>query len=279
MQLKVVHVTGYSYTGGVVASYNEARLTPLSSHEQLVISSRVDISPSAWTNKYVDYWGTQVTAFEVHELHHELTGTGTSTVEVTRGTEKPEGLSWEEVRDPKVADDLCELLEVGARIRASDDLAARAAALEAEASGPSDFALKVCGLVHDEVRYVAGATEVSTTARDSWEAREGVCQDMAHLCLGVLRSAGIPARYVSGYLHPDLEPIVGSTVTGESHAWIEWWDGAWVGFDPTNDAPTSDRHVVVARGRDYGDVAPLTGIFSGGETSSMFVEVHITRLS
>ncbi len=279
MQLKVVHVTGYSYTGGVVASYNEARLTPLSSHEQLVISSRVDISPSAWTNKYVDYWGTQVTAFEVHELHHELTVTGTSTVEVTRGTEKPEGLSWEEVRDPKVADDLCELLEVGDRIRASDDLAARAAVLEAEASGPSDFALKVCGLVHDEVRYVAGATEVSTTARDSWEAREGVCQDMAHLCLGVLRSAGIPARYVSGYLHPDLEPVVGTTVTGESHAWIEWWDGAWIGFDPTNDAPTSDRHVVVARGRDYGDVAPLTGIFSGGETSSMFVEVHITRLS
>lgn len=279
MQLKVVHVTGYTYSGGVVASYNEARLTPLSSPEQLVLSSNVEISPSAWTYKYVDYWGTQVTAFEVHELHHELTVHASSTVEVNRGNAKPGVLTWDEVRDPKIADELCELLEVNDRIQPSDDLAARAAALQSEASGPNDFALRVCGLVYDEVRYVAGATEVSTTASDSWQAREGVCQDMAHLCLGVLRSAGIPARYVSGYLHPDPEPTIGSTVTGESHAWIEWWDGAWIGYDPTNDAPTGDRHVDVARGRDYGDVAPLTGIFSGGETSSMFVEVHVTRLS
>jgi transglutaminase-like putative cysteine protease len=102
---------------------------------------------------------------------------------------------------------------------------------------------------------------------------------MAHVVIGGLRSAGVPARYVSGYLHPSGDPQVGETVVGESHAWIEWWDGEWVGFDPTNDLEPGDRHVVVARGRDYSDVPPLTGIFSGGTTSSMAVDVSVTRLT
>ena len=76
-----------------------------------------------------------------------------------------------------------------------------------------------------------------------------------------------------------MSPQVGETVVGESHAWIEWWDGEWVGFDPTNDIAPGDRHIVVARGRDYSDVPPLTGIFSGGSTSSMAVDVQVTRLA
>jgi transglutaminase-like putative cysteine protease len=102
---------------------------------------------------------------------------------------------------------------------------------------------------------------------------------MAHVAIGALRSAGVPARYVSGYLHPKRRPEVGDTVVGESHAWIEWWDGDWVGFDPTNDVEPGDRHIVVARGRDYSDVSPLKGIFSGGSTSSMSVDVRVTRVS
>ena len=105
-----------------------------------------------------------------------------------------------------------------------------------------------------------------------------MCQDVAHIAIGALRSIGIPARYVSGYLHPRLDPVVGEPVSGESHAWVEWWDDGWRGFDPTNDTEPGDRHVIVALGRDYNDVKPLSGIFSGSGTSSMFVDVQVTRL-
>ena len=150
---------------------------------------------------------------------------------------------------------------------------ALAAGLAAGCDGPSDCAAKVCALVYDEIEYIPGSTEVHGHASDAWAARAGVCQDMAHLAIGGAARGAVPARYVSGYLHPRREPEVGETVTGESHAWIEWWDGGWIGFDPTNDVAPGDRHVVVARGRDYTDVPPLTGIFSGGSTSSMAVAV------
>lgn len=136
----------------------------------------------------------------------------------------------------------------------------------------------MCAFLHDSIRYVEGATEVTTVAADAWEARTGVCQDFAHLTLGVLREARIPARYVSGYLHPSADPVVGEEVVGESHAWIEWWDGDWVGWDPTNARPVGEQHVLVARGRDYEDVPPLRGIYSTRGDSELFVDVEITRL-
>jgi transglutaminase-like putative cysteine protease len=102
---------------------------------------------------------------------------------------------------------------------------------------------------------------------------------MAHLVIGGLRALRIPVRYVSGYLHPTADPAVGETVQGESHAWVEWWDDGWHGFDPTNDLEPGERWVVVATGRDYLDVKPLSGIFSGAGTSSMFVQVDVTRLA
>jgi transglutaminase-like putative cysteine protease len=92
-----------------------------------------------------------------------------------------------------------------------------------------------------------------------------------------LRSIGIPARYVSGYLHPKSDAGVGETVRGESHAWVEWWTGDWYGFDPTNDREVGDHHVVVARAREYRDVAPLSGVFSGS-ASSLDVSVKVTLL-
>ena len=101
---------------------------------------------------------------------------------------------------------------------------------------------------------------------------------MAHIVIGALRSIGIPTRYVSGYLHPSVDPVIGEPVSGESHAWVEWWDEGWRGFDPTNDTEPGDRHVIVATGRDYNDVKPLSGIFSGSGTSRMFVDVQVTRL-
>jgi transglutaminase-like putative cysteine protease len=279
MQLRVVHTTRISYDGGVAASYNIARMTPLTSSHQLVLHTRLDVTPTPWRQSYRDYWGTEVTAFEVLDQHSELTVTATSTVQVSRPAPEPAGLSWQDVRDPRTVDRFCETLGIDDRVRPDGDLRRTVEELAASSAGPSDLARRVCRLVFSEMTYQSGSTEVHSQASDAWQARAGVCQDMAHVVIGALRSAGVPARYVSGYLHPSGDPQVGETVVGESHAWIEWWDGEWVGFDPTNDLEPGDRHVVVARGRDYSDVPPLTGIFSGGTTSSMAVDVSVTRLT
>ena len=276
--LRIVHRSGYAYAGGATASFNEVRMIPRSSHEQQVMHSRIDISPVPWTYTYTDYWGSTVTAFEILERHDSLTVQATSTVDVQRHTEIEPRLSWAELEDPRLIDRHCELLEVSQRVVPPPDLLERVQELKAASSTPRDLALDVVGLVHDEVSYVFGATGVHTHASEAWEQRSGVCQDMAHLVIGSLRSVGVPARYVSGYLMPTRDTPIGQPQAGESHAWLQFWDGSWVGCDPTNNIPPGDLHVEVAAGRDYGDVAPLTGIFSGGPAANMFVTVEMTRM-
>jgi transglutaminase-like putative cysteine protease len=284
MQFRVVHTTRIAYDGGVAASYNLARMTPLTSAQQVVVHTRLDVSPTPWSQTYRDYWGTEVTAFEVLDQHSELTVTATSTVQVNRPaptvtTREPEGLTWEQMRSPEVQDRYCEMVAVADRVRPDRELTGLVEELAERSAGPSDLARQVCRLVYEQMKYRTGSTKVHGHASDAWKARTGVCQDMAHVAIGALRAVDVPARYVSGYLHPRRDPQVGETVVGESHAWIEWWDGDWVGFDPTYDIEPGERHIVVARGRDYSDVSPLSGIFSGGKTSTMAVEVKVTRLS
>jgi transglutaminase-like putative cysteine protease len=129
------------------------------------------------------------------------------------------------------------------------------------------------------VAYRPGSTGVATSAGEAWDLGTGVCQDIAHVTVGLLRSVGLPAAYVSGYLHPKASAGIGETITGESHAWVEVWLGSWWGYDPTNRIPTGERHVVVGRGRDYGDVTPLKGIYSGVSSHSLGVVVEVTRLA
>ncbi|HYO41412.1 MAG TPA: transglutaminase family protein [Nocardioidaceae bacterium] len=279
MQFRVVHTTRISYDRGVAASYNLARMTPVTSASQVVVHTRLDVSPTPWSQSYRDYWGTEVTAFEVLDQHSELTVTASSTVQVNRPAPAPGDLTWDRLLAPAVQERHCEYLVTDDRVRPDEELSGLVDALAARSTGPSDFARAVCRLVYAEMKYRRGTTKVHGHANDAWAARTGVCQDMAHVALGALRTAKVPARYVSGYLHPQRDPRLGDTVVGESHAWIEWWDGDWVGFDPTNDIEPGDRHIVVARGRDYSDVPPLRGIFSGGSTSSMKVNVQVTRLA
>lgn len=279
MQLKVVHTTGFTYEGGAAASFNEARLTPQTLAGQIVVHTRLDVHPAPWTWSYRDYWGTQVTAFEVLDPHDALTVTATATVHTEAREHLSPRLSWEEMRSARVTDRFTEWLEIRDRVRPPADLAARYAEIGATSLDPHSAARAVCSLIFDEVDYVIGSTHVAGHAADSWDARAGVCQDMAHLVIGGLRQIGIPARYVSGYLHPNNEPEIGRTVSGESHAWVEWWDGGWHGYDPTNDTQPAERHIVVATGRNYADVRPLSGIFTGAGTSSMFVDVKVTRLA
>lgn len=280
MRLKVVHRSGYLYDSRVASSFNEARMSPLTDANQTTFTATLKVSPNPWQITYRDYWGATVTGFSVHQGHTRLALTAECTVETHVTTPPADSLqaTWEELGSARIVDDLSEFLEIAPLTEPGGDLRAEALRLRDQLS-PHQTALTLAEMVFREVRYVTGATAVHTRAQDAWDAREGVCQDMAHLTVGALRTVGIPARYVSGYLHPQNEPEIGTAVTGESHAWVEWWAGEWFGFDPTNAVAYGDRHVVVARGRDYLDVAPLSGVYAGGPTAAMFVDVDITRIA
>lgn len=274
--LKIVHTTEFQYDRPIVSSYNEARLSPAWLPRQRVLDSKIDITPSSWRSHYRDYWETDVLVFEVTEPHTALTVTSMSQVEVTPVAHKGERVGWEELEGPMFQDLLSEYLSVSPTTEPSEALAEFA--LEAKRRNrPDDAAHLIMDFINEQMSYVPGATTVHSTAPEAWEAKSGVCQDFAHLAAGALRSIGIPARYVSGYLHPKRDAGVGETVRGESHAWVEWWTGDWYGFDPTNDREVGDHHVVVARAREYRDVAPLSGVFSGS-ASSLDVSVKVTLL-
>lgn len=279
MQLRIVHRTGYEYDGHAVASYNQARLTPLTNPEQIVVHSRVEVAPKPWTFEYRDYFGAHVTAFEVVDPHDTLTVTATSTVHTNRPPGPPPELPWEALAEREVADRWTEYLAIPEIVEPTADFAKLTQEIAGDSALPGEAALALCRLVHEQVEYIAGVTDVQSYAAQAWEQRAGVCQDMAHVAIGGLRSLGIPARYVSGYFHPSRDPAIGDTVRGESHAWVEWWDGDWRAFDPTSNAVPGNRYVSVASGRDYRDVKPLAGIYSGAATSRMFVEVDVTRLA
>ncbi len=282
MRLSIDHQTGFRYASPVKSSYNEARMTPAGTPQQTVWSSRVSIEPAAWSFTYTDYWGTIVTTFELHEPHERLTVHAQGVVE-THGDEltwdserrvAPNDLGWPALRDRAVIDSMSEFLVVDERTRASDELLELAAATSDQP--PRLAGLDICGLIHDRLTYQRGSTKVNSTAREVWELGRGVCQDYSHVALGALRSVGLPARYVSGYLHPG-DTQANQLVIGESHSWIEWWCGSWVAYDPTQRRRLTDGYVRVGHGRDYGDVAPLRGTYAGGE-SEMFVTVEMTEL-
>ncbi len=153
-----------------------------------------------------------------------------------------------------------------------------AAEIRARSATPADAAEAAVGWVHDQLEYQRGFTGVTTTAAEVLAAGQGVCQDFAHASLAVLRAMGIPGWYVSGYLHPHEEPEVGEQVEGESHAWVAAWTGEVWPLDPTSLATIHERHVRVAAGREYHDVAPFRGIYAGGgEGQELDVSVEVTR--
>jgi transglutaminase-like putative cysteine protease len=144
---------------------------------------------------------------------------------------------------------------------------------------PDEAAAAISAKVRERITYLPGATGVRTNAQEAWDKGQGVCQDMAQVTVALVRAAGLPARYVSGYLHPQADPEPGTTAIAQSHAWVEYWAGSWTPLDPTSGADVGERHVVVARGRDYADVPPLKGIYHGPPRSDMQVTVEVTRLA
>ncbi len=279
-RMSIRHVTEFRYATPVAASYNEARLTPLTTLTQTTVDSRVAVEPTAHVSRYWDYWGTLVHAFDVHQPHTEMVLTGTSIVERGLPVEPPApDVRWGAFDLDEVKDGHCEFLASSAWVPQDADLIEVGASIRAAAASPRHAVEAVTHWVHTQLQYEPGVTTVSTSAVEAWHNGRGVCQDFVHLSLAVLRAAGIPARYVSGYLHPHRAPEVGVTSIGQSHAWVEAWVGDWHGYDPTNEVEIAERHVLVARGRDYGDVPPVKGIYSGGASQESDVTVELTRLA
>ena len=277
-RLRIKHSTGFHYSGDVTASYNEARMLPVSADGQLVLYSHIEILPISSQHNYVDYWGSRVSSFEILTPHKELSLTATSLVEVRPRIHTADKLSWDVLTDlAETATSYIEQTKQTRRTDPPDDVIAIAREIAGRTASPCDAALEICTAIGDAMQYMAGVTAVTSTAKEAWAERKGVCQDITHLALGALRSVGIPARYVSGYLHPKPDAAVGETIAGESHAWVEWFCGEWRGFDPTNLIDIGDRHVTVGRGRDYNDVPPLRGVYAGPYGSELFVKVEITK--
>lgn len=278
-RIGIRHVTGYEYERPVTSSYNEARITPISSDRQLALEASVEVSPPAAVYRYWDWWGTLVHSFDLHEPHDELVITGTSVVETSEAIDQPAApATWEQLAAPHLKDDFYEFL-CPSRYVPFDDAVLDAAAELDRSLDPLETCHAVLDWVRSRLRYERGTTTVTTTAADALQIGSGVCQDFTHVALGLLRCRAIPARYVSGYLHPSSDAEPGQVLAGQSHAWFEAWVGDWVPFDPTNGNQVGPRHVVVGRARDYADLAPLNGIFHGGPAKALGVTVELTRLA
>ena len=277
-RMRVVHETGYAYRAPVTASYNEARLTPRSDSRQNVIVNRVETAPATRSYRYVDYWGTAVTAFDLHAPHLELEVTSSSVVETDKPEPRAADVGWDDLNSAAVLDRYYEVLtptEYTPAGKRTDRIARQIA----KGHDPHHAVLATVEWVRNELQYVPGTTGVHSSGLDALNEGKGVCQDFAHLSLILLRAMGIPARYVSGYLHPQPDAAIGEAVEGESHAWIQAWTGSWWNYDPTNDTEINEQYISVGSGRSYADVSPLKGIYLGHGSSDLDVVVEMTRLA
>jgi transglutaminase-like putative cysteine protease len=289
-RLLIVHRTVLTYPDTVTTSYNEVRMQPADEPGQAVLSARLEIDPFEGVLPYLDYFGTRVSAFDIHRPHRHLAVTATTTVEtfptmaaggLANGNSwapTAEPMSWTELAESDCYDRFEEFLTPTPLTALDDELSGISAEMKADSATPAVAARTICEWVHQTLTYEVGATGVHTSAVEAYLARRGVCQDISHLAIGLLREMGVPTRYVSGYLHPDDTAEIGKAVAGESHSWIEWWDGSWNRFDPTNLTAPGQAHVLVGRGRDYLDVPPVKGVYAGPDATGNEVTVRVTRL-
>ncbi len=290
MNYRITHRTVYEYAEPVTVSQHAARLKPRPTATQERKDFHLRIEPEPTVRKMrTDYFGNRVCFFSVQGLHSRLEIVATSHVIVNEATPPAPELSmpWEEAvelfRDP-VSPELIEAYQFVA-----DSPMVRAQPKLAEYAGESFVAdrpllagvLDLNRRIHREFRFDPVATTVATPLEEVWRTRRGVCQDFAHLATAMLRSLGLPARYVSGYLRT-RPPAGRARLVGAdaSHAWFSVFcpNHGWVDFDPTNDVMPGTEHITVAYGRDFSDVSPVTGILTGGGSHTVRVGVDVEPL-
>jgi transglutaminase-like putative cysteine protease len=290
MNYRILHRTVYEYSDSVTVSHHAARLKPRLTSVQERADFNLEIVPEpAVRIMRSDYFGNPVCFFSVQQIHRRLEITATSRVWINRVTPTALGLSpkWKDVaaifREPATTEtaEPYQFRFDSPLLRASPELADYA-----RRSFPEDAPL-LLGVqdlnrrIYTDFKYDPVATTVATPLEEVWRNRRGVCQDFAHLAIACLRSLGLLARYVSGYLRTHAAPGK-ARLTGAdaSHAWFSVFcpSAGWVDFDPTNNLLPAEEHITVAFGRDFSDVSPISGILVGGGSHAIKVGVDVKEL-
>lgn len=292
MRYRVRHRTTYRYAEPVSLGYTLARLTPRTFPGQRCRSATIEIEPAPdERSDRVDAFGNHLTWFAIERPHRQLTVAATSDVTVEGEPALPTLASpepWDEVAAGLAGATGGEAVDARPYVLPSPLVLpdAEVAAFAAPSFPPGrplvDAVLDWMSRLHREIAYDPGFTTVSTPLHDVLAHRRGVCQDLAHLAIAGLRAHGLAARYVSGYLETDPPPgrerLDGADA---SHAWfaVHLPGLGWLDLDPTNDQPVGDRHITVAWGRDYADVAPVVGVlYAGGGGQELDVAVDVERI-
>ena len=285
---RITHRTEYRYSARVAPSYSLLHLLPRDAPGQRCLEASITVDPAPEDQgEHVDFFGNRVAYVASSAPHRALTVTATSVVEVD-ASRRAAALSlfgqqtWEEVRDDRDVEAIHYALD-SRRVEADPRFAAYAAPSFTPGRQLVEAVTDLSSRIHADFAFAPGETKVDTPLTQVLETRQGVCQDFAHIGIACLRSLGLPARYVSGYLETDPPPgrpkLTGADV---SHAWFSvLFPGAcWLDLDPTNDQVVGDRHIVTAYGRDYSDVAPMSGVmYTRGRTTSLKVEVDVVALA
>jgi transglutaminase-like putative cysteine protease len=285
---RVVHTTAYTYSGDVTTSYGRAHLLPRAAPGQVFVNGSVELDPPAdEIRSHTDFFGNVSTYYAVRAAHRDLRVTATSEVTVERTPPTVSDLdtfTWEQVRDTAHDDVAAREFVLWSPLVRSTAAVAEYATRTFTPERPLGSALvELLARIKADFKYVSGATTVRTTLGEVLHKRQGVCQDFAHLAVGCLRSMGLPARYVSGYLEtypPPGQPKLQGV--DASHAWAAVYVPGfeWVAIDPTNNQFVDAGYVIAAWGRDYTDVPPLTGVIrTDADRSTMKVSVDVTRVS
>ncbi|MCC6234993.1 MAG: transglutaminase family protein [Verrucomicrobiales bacterium] len=279
MRLAIEHRTTYRYSEAVSEAYNELRLQPVSDARQECLSFEARVIPGVAMQRYHDFHLNLVDHFFLAEPHRELVIEGRSKVRTLASEAEPQVAFPRERLSECMRWERCyEFLQRSEYVSLGIDVWRLGQDATAGSSDLWSMALGVMRAVHQGFRYDTAATTVASHLEDVVRLRAGVCQDFAHVMIGMCRSVQIPARYVSGYLY--VAP--GESLRGDlaSHAWVEVFcpGVGWVGMDPTNNRLADPHHVKVAVGRDYADAAPIRGNFKGTAHQEMHVELSITEL-
>lgn len=287
MRYRIRHETTYRYDDPVALNHNAARLVPRTSDYQACVSSRVTVTPEpAVRHRFVDYFGNEVLTFSIQHPHDSLVIVTESEVRIERRGPIDAAASppWESLlgRDG-MPNEVVELQFESPLVPRAPELHALALPHFTPGRPVLEAALALNHEIFATFTYDPEATTIATPVLEVLAHRHGVCQDFSQVLLGALRSVGLSARYVSGYLEttppPGRERLVGADA---SHAWVQLYCGAELGFvdlDPTNDCIPDDRHVKVAYGRDFSDVSPVKGLILGGGRTHVHVGVDVERLS
>jgi transglutaminase-like putative cysteine protease len=284
MEFEITHTTHYRYGHPAAEAYGEARLTPLTLPTQEVLSHKLEIDPTVRTSPYRDHFGNHVDFFSLPFRHEHLVVTNKAVVR-TRAIELPKQSLEQTVQETRqilgsALTDVFEFLQPTVTVSIGRE-AVQWARRYLRGHVPLGTALtQLNEAIHEKFAYKPGATENSTPLNEVWKNKAGVCQDFAHIGLSILRTAGLPARYVCGYIEA-YTPDQASRLTGAmaTHAWIEVLvpGMSWVAIDPTNRQWVNERYVAVAYGRDFRDATPLRGTFKGSGGQTMKVRVYMKR--